>query len=123
MEYLGHKIGNGQLAVPTHRIAAMREYKKPKTKKDMRAFLVSSGYYRRFVKNFVESSAVFTPKTSSKAPGKVIWNPEMDEAFAKLCVSLCDMCVSYMFHLILISLSYTPMQVDVEVEAYECLTR
>ncbi len=93
VEYLGHKIGNGQLAVPAHRIAAMRDYRKPKTKKDMRAFLGSAGYYRRFVKNFAESSTVLTPATLSKAPGKVIWTPEMDEAFAKLCVSLCDMCV------------------------------
>ncbi len=71
----------------------MRDYKKPKTKKDMRAFLGSAGYYRRIVKNFTESSAVLTPATSSKAPGKVIWTPEMDDAFAKLCIRLCDMCV------------------------------
>jgi len=39
VEYLGHKIGNGQMAVPEHRITAMKEFIQPKSKKDLRAFL------------------------------------------------------------------------------------
>ena len=34
-EYLGHEIGNGQVAVPEHRVQAMMEFKQPVTKRDM----------------------------------------------------------------------------------------
>ena len=32
LEYLGHLIGNGKLAVPRHRATAMADYIRPKTK-------------------------------------------------------------------------------------------
>ncbi len=80
VEFLGHKIGNGTLAVPEQRVTAMKDFQ---SKKDLRAFLGSIGYYRRFIPNF----------TSSKAPGQVIWSMEMVDAFHQLCVSLCDFSV------------------------------
>ncbi len=93
VEYLGHKIGNGQLAVPDHRITAMANYIMPKSKKDMRAFLGSLGYYRRFIPDFAKHSSILSPSTSSKAPGKIVWTPAMEEAFVTLKVSLCTKCV------------------------------
>ena len=33
VEYLGHIIGDGELAVPGHRAAAMAEFLQPRTKK------------------------------------------------------------------------------------------
>ncbi len=71
VEYLGHKIGNGQMAVPEHRITAMKEFVQPKSKKDLRAFLGSIGYYRKFIPNFADHSSVLSPSTSSKAHGKI----------------------------------------------------
>ena len=50
MTYLGHLVGCGRLAVPESRVMAMRKYGKPRTKKQLRAFLGSVGYYRQFVK-------------------------------------------------------------------------
>lgn len=35
VEYLGHLIGGGQLAVPEHRISVMANFVKPVTKKDL----------------------------------------------------------------------------------------
>ena len=93
MEYLGHLIGKGQVAVPEHRVTAMAEYRRPKTKKDMRAFLGSAGYYRRFVHGFAKMSCLLSPATSKAAPSVVCWDEGMLEAFQQLRVSLCDMCV------------------------------
>ena len=42
LQYLGHVIGEGTVEVPEARVF----FKKPKTKKDVRAFLESVGYYR-----------------------------------------------------------------------------
>ena len=68
LEYLGHLIGDGQLAVPEHRATAMAQYLLPKTKKDLRSFLGTASYYRRFVRNFAAYSSLLSPFTSKKAP-------------------------------------------------------
>ena len=38
VQYLGHIIGSGKLALPEHRTAALAEYKRPVTKKTLRSF-------------------------------------------------------------------------------------
>ena len=50
--FQGHKIGCASFPIPIYHVSAMREYPKPRTKKQMRAFLGSMGYYRQFFPNF-----------------------------------------------------------------------
>ena len=90
VEYLGHVIGNGELAVPRHWAAAMADFIQPKTKRQLRAFLGAASYYRRFVKDFANFSSVLTPATSKAAPSVVGWMEVMLEAFRHLKVCLCD---------------------------------
>ena len=92
MQYLGHVIGNGVLAVPQHRAAAMADFIQPRTKRQLRAFLGAASYYRRFVKGFANFSSALTPATSKAAPGVVGWTEAMLEAFRHLKVCLCDVC-------------------------------
>ncbi len=95
MEYLGHQIGSGRLGIPEARVEAMRAYAKPKTKKQLRAFLGSFGYYREFIPNFASHSTVLSPSTSLTAPLTINWTVEMDRAFSELKVLLCDACVLF----------------------------
>ena len=88
VEYLGHVIGGGELAVPAHRAAAMASYIRPRTKKQLRSFLGAAGYYRQFVEGFAKLSAVLTPWTSKSAPSIVSWTVEGQEAFERIKVSL-----------------------------------
>ena len=88
LEYLGHVIGGGEVAVPAHRAAAMAEYKQPHTKKQLRSFLGAAGYYRQFVEGYARMSAVLTPLTAKNAPSVVDWTPEGLEAFTRIKVSL-----------------------------------
>ena len=88
VEYLGHVIGGGELAVPAHRAAAMASYIRPRTKKQLRSFLGAAGYYRQFVEGFARLSAVLTPWTSKTAPSIVGWTVEGQEAFERIKVSL-----------------------------------
>ena len=81
LEYLGHMIGDGQLAVPVHRAEAMAQYIQPRTKKELRAFLGAASYYRRFISNFASCSSHLSPSTSKKAPSVVLWDDVMLEAF------------------------------------------
>jgi len=84
LEYLGHRVGCGEVAVPRHRVKAMENFRQLVTKRDLRAFLGSIGYYRRFVTNFANYSTLLTPATSSMALGKIVWTEEMLEAFFPL---------------------------------------
>ena len=76
--------------MPNHRVEDMEKYRQPVTKRELRAFLDSTGYYRRFVTNFANHSALLTPATSNTAPGKVVWTADMLRAFDNLRnVSVC----------------------------------
>jgi len=61
LEYLGHVIGDGKVAVPQQRVTALEEYKRPKTKTDLRAFLGMIEYYRKSIKGFAKMSSLLTP--------------------------------------------------------------
>ena len=93
LEYLGHLIGNGVLAVPKHRATAMAEFILPKTRKELRSFLGAASYYRRFIKNFASFSSLLSPDTSKYAPSVVRWDGRKLEAFNHLKVCLVNVCV------------------------------
>jgi len=85
LDYLEYRVGCGKIAVPELRATAMAEYKKPITRKDLRAFLGSIGYYQHFIPMFASLSSFLTSATSTKAPGTVQWTPEMLDAHELLC--------------------------------------
>ena len=93
LEYLGHLIGGGQVAVPRHRATAMKDFRQPRTRKDMRSFLGAMSYYRRFIKDFANYSGILSPSTSKSAPNVVDWSSEMLDAFNKLKGVLVSVCV------------------------------
>jgi len=82
----------GKVCVPEQRIEAMRNFIRPVTKKDPRAFLGTVGYYRCFTEGFVDMSSALSRAMSTKAPGMIQWS-EMLEAFDQLKISLCNYCV------------------------------
>ena len=92
LEYLGHRIGNGQVAVPSHRASAMKDFLLPKTRTQLRSFLGSMSYYRRFILNFASYSAILSPATSKSAPSVVVWDGARLKAFTTLKGMLCDVC-------------------------------
>ena len=93
VEYLGHLIGGGVLAVPSHRATAMANYILPRTKKQLRSFLGAASYYRKFVGGFARFSSALSPATSLTAPATVDWTKGRLEAFNSIRVSLVDCCV------------------------------
>ena len=81
IEFLGHQVGGEELIIPAHRVQALSQYTKPTTKKGLRAFLGSVGFYRRYMKDLGQQTAVLTPLTSKRAPQRVDWSVEGMEAF------------------------------------------
>ena len=93
IEYLGHVIGGGELAVPEHRAAAMAEYRLPRTKKQLRSFLGAASYYRKFIQGYAKMSSVLSPWTAKSAPSVVEWTEEGLETFKDIKLSLVNLCV------------------------------
>ena len=89
LTYLGHWVGRGKVAVPEARAEAIKNYKCPKTQKQLCAFLGALGYYGRFISDFAKLSRVLTPSTSPNAPKTVQWTSQMEEAFVSLKSMLC----------------------------------
>ena len=93
LEYLGHIVGNGQVAVPEARVKSIRNFKRPVYKKDLRAFLGTTSYYRRFIPKYADHSFSLSKETKKAAPNRVTWSKEMESDFNYLCISLSNSCV------------------------------
>ena len=76
--YLGHIVGNGEVRTEEAKVIA------PKTKKQVRAFLGLTGYYRRFIPNYADTALPLTDLTRKDAPNKLVWTPHCQESFTIL---------------------------------------
>ena len=88
LTYLGHIVGEGMVSIPEAKVEALKNFIRPKTKKDLISFLGTIGYYRRFVPGFSQKAYPLTEATKQKAPNSIIWNDTMCEAFHELCTIL-----------------------------------
>ena len=58
--YLGHVVGNGEVRPETSKIQAVLDFPTPATKKQVRAFLGLTGYYRKFIASYAELAAAIS---------------------------------------------------------------
>ena len=80
-QYLGHilsTMGIQPLPLKTHTIQTMHP---PKMPKQICAFLILVGYYRKFIKNFAKIAKPLTLLTHQQV--KLDWTPTHQEAFLK----------------------------------------
>lgn len=84
LEYLGHVIGRGVIQPEVGKVNKIRDSPKPTTKKQIRSFLGLVGFYRKFIPKFSDLALPLTNATKKQQPNKVIWTPEMQEAFDAL---------------------------------------
>ena len=82
--YLGHVIGKGRIQPEEHKTAAIRNYPRPLTKKQVHAFLGLTSYYRRFLPDYAGRAKPLTDLTQKHLPDSVVWTSECDTAFEDL---------------------------------------
>ena len=87
--YLGHIVGNGHVRPEKGKVAAVEAFPVPKTKKDVRAFLGLTGYYRKFIPEYATIAAPLTELTKKEQPNDLLWNLECAESFEALKRHLC----------------------------------
>ena len=61
-------VGEGKVSVPEARVKALRDFKLPKTKKDMHSYLGTVGYYSRFIRKYAEKAWCLTKSTTKSSP-------------------------------------------------------
>ena len=92
MEFQGHLVGEGTMAIPQHRVEALAGYTRPTTQKGLRAFLGAIGFYRRYVQLLAEHTAVVSPVTTKLAPSRIVWTEEGKMAFTTICQCISESC-------------------------------
>ncbi|XP_075539731.1 uncharacterized protein LOC142574564 [Dermacentor variabilis] len=82
--FLGHVVGQGVLQPLKDTANKINTAKRPGTKKELRAFLGLTGYYRDFVPNYAELAHPLTDLTKKGSPNRLNWQTPHEEAFMRL---------------------------------------
>jgi hypothetical protein len=80
---VGHLVGKGQIKVQPDKVRAVKEYPRPRSKKDVRSFLGLSGYYRKHI-NFSELALPLTDLTKEDKATIVEWSESCEKSFNDL---------------------------------------
>ena len=86
--YLGHIIGREGVRPNPAKVAAIKEFPRPKTVRNVRQFLELLGYYRRFIEKYTKLAKPLADLLKKEA--KFIWGLEQEESFWKLRETLCQ---------------------------------
>lgn len=89
VEYLGHKVGGGEMSPVADKVASITDMQVPTTKKQVRSFLGMVGYYRQYIPNYASIATPLTNLTKKLSPNKIVWEESHQESFDKL-----KMCLS-----------------------------
>ena len=60
-------MGNGEVCPEVDKIQAVADFPRPGTRKDIRSFLGLSGYYRRFIPDYVTIALPLTDLTTTRS--------------------------------------------------------
>ena len=74
LTYLGYEVGGWVVRVPELRVKAIKDFRLPRTKRDLRAFLGTVGYYLRFVPEFGGRAQPLNHALRKEAPEVIDWD-------------------------------------------------
>ena len=79
-----HAVANEHIKPQKHKVSAVVNFLQPVTKTDVRSFLGSVGYYRKYIENFASIAAPLTDLTKKGKPTLEVWTKECAEAACAL---------------------------------------
>ncbi|GFT49814.1 retrovirus-related Pol polyprotein from transposon 412 [Trichonephila clavipes] len=82
VNYLGHIISAEGVRTDPEKVSAVKNWKRPKTLRELRSFLGLCTYYRKFVKGFSNIARPLHKLTESKQ--KFQWTKECEDSFLQL---------------------------------------
>ena len=80
--FLGHAVGEGQILLLEAKVKVVVDYSLPLKKKNMRAFLGLTNYYRRFVPSYGTIAIPLNDATRKVAPDWIEWTQERLQAYS-----------------------------------------
>jgi hypothetical protein len=84
--YLGHNVSQNGVAPHESKVESIRNFPRPKTVKEVRAFLGLAGYYRSFIADFAAISRPMTLLTRKDT--RFDWTEKQQKAFDQLKAAL-----------------------------------
>jgi len=88
VEFLGHRVGQDGVRMMEDKVQAVREWPTPRSVRDVRAFLGTAGYYRKFIRDF---SAIAAPLSElTKDSVKFEWAAPHEAAFVHLKAAIAE---------------------------------
>ena len=87
--YLGYRVGRGNVQPQEDKVAAIREWPQPQTKKQVRSFLGLVGYYQRFIPGYATLASPLNDLTRKALPDRIGWTEAARGAFEMLRGALC----------------------------------
>ena len=84
IEVIGHRVSEGIKVLQKDNAKKIENATRPKTKKEVRAFIGLTGYYREFLPNYAVKAAPLTDLTKKGQPKKVPWKQPREKAYATL---------------------------------------
>ncbi|GFN75245.1 Zinc finger protein [Plakobranchus ocellatus] len=88
IDFLGHSLGRGAIGLQGENVEKFRNAPRPKTKREVRAFLGLVGYYKEFVQNFAAVSAPLSDLVRKGQPNIVNWGDSQERAYNSLKVAV-----------------------------------
>ena len=82
VEFLGHRVDADGLHMESDKVQAMRDWPIPHSVEEVRSFLGTVGYYRKFIRMFSEVAAPITELLQKDQPFR--WAAEQQQAFEQL---------------------------------------
>jgi hypothetical protein len=82
VKYLGLIVGTSGIRMDPSKVAAVVDWPKPLSVKDVQSFLGFANFYRRFIKNFAKKALPLTKLTKKDTP--FVWDEACTQAFESL---------------------------------------
>ncbi|GKD51323.1 putative reverse transcriptase domain-containing protein, partial [Tanacetum coccineum] len=86
VQFLGHVIDSQGIHVDPSKIESIKYWASPKSPMEIRQFLGLAGYYRRFIKGFLNIAKPMTKLTQKKVKFEWVTNKEQVHVEAEVCV-------------------------------------
>ena len=81
VKFLGVIVGEGEVSPDPEKVEAIKNFRKPATKKEMRSFLGLLSFYRKFVPNLSKYIAPLTDLLRKKCLDKIVWDEKLSKCF------------------------------------------
>ena len=90
LDLLGYVVGRGSVKPQATKVDKILQTRKPETKKELRSFLGTIGFYQKFVDNYAKIAKPLTDRLRKGATNVINWDDESNSAFETLKSSLTD---------------------------------